>query len=177
MNALRTIVTCLILAVIAVGCDNSTPTEQSTEAIGSPSFAADQNWIYDSYYHDDVIEVACAGEDMHRFGEVPFRWHQVTSQSGVYNYHFQLLNWAQSPPFVAVGQTTGRRFVFKAGPYNESFHAGPGEVIQFRIGERYVADKGNWFTGTAILHITVNANGALAVSKWVPDEFSCHFKN
>lgn len=105
------------------------------------------------------------GEVMHLYGEVPWRYHQVTSNSGTYSYHFQLLGWAQSSPFYAEGTVSGKLFQFKAGPYNESFSAGPGEVFHWVSREKYVADNRDWFQCQASYHITVNANGDLSIEK------------
>lgn len=165
MNILRVIALCLIATALVLGCDRNTPTEQPTEAIAAPAFSAEQNWVSGVFHQNSYQYLRCPGEVMHLYGGVPWRYHQVTSNSGTYSYHFQLLGWAQGPPFYAEGTVSGKLFQFKAGPYNESFSAGPGEVFHWVSREKYVADNGDWFQCQASYHITVNANGDLSVEK------------
>jgi hypothetical protein len=163
----------LIAAALVVGCDRNTPTEQPTEAIAAPAFSADQNWVSGSFYQDSYGYARCPGEVMHWYGEVQWRYHQVTSNSGTYSYHFQLLNWAQNPPFYGEGTVSGKLFQFKGGPLNESFVAGPGEVYRWVSIEKYVADNGDWFRCQSSYHITVNANGDLSIEKGDPVDCKC----
>jgi hypothetical protein len=134
-----------------------------------------QSWERSSFFVDNVLFIDCLGENVRAFGEVLFQYHEVTASSGNFSYHFQLRPATpNAPPFFIQGQTSGKLFQLKNGlPGNESFHLGPGEVYSFGIVETYVAEDGDRVVGKLHLHLTVNANGDLTVSRMEEESFRC----
>jgi hypothetical protein len=161
-------------AFLIGGCQDPVPTEAPSVKGAPPTVSAAQTWERSSFFVDDVLFVDCLGENARVFGEVPFQYHEVTSSSGNFSYHFQLRPVTpNSPPFVVQGQTSGKLFRAKHGiPGNESFHLGPGEVFTFVINEAYIAEDGDRLVGKLNLHTTVNANGELTVSR-LEESFRC----
>jgi hypothetical protein len=162
-------------AFLIGGCQDSVPTEAPSVKAVPPTASAAQSWERSSFFVDNVFFVDCLGENVRAFGEVPFQYHEVTSSSGNFSYHFQLRPFTpNSPPFLIQGQTTGKLFRAKHGiPGNESFHLGPGEVFTFVINETYVAEDGDRLVGKLNLHLTVNANGELTVSRLEMGPLEC----
>lgn len=177
MKILPIIVTCLVAAALVVGCDANTPTEQSYDAIGSPAFAADHNWIRDQFYVDNWVYVDCLGEEVHFHGPVPYQWHRVMSASGVYNYHYLILPATPNiPPFY--GETaSGTVYIYKnGGPINEAFHSGPNESGTALDKETFVAANGDRLLGEFGYHYTINANGDLTIDRFTPFAMTCRPK-
>jgi hypothetical protein len=112
---------------------------------------------------------------MHFYGEVPYMMHEVTSGSGGYDYFFQLLPVTpNSPPYYAVGETSGEVFRNAFGfPINQSFHLAAGEVYTFLDHEAYVAANGDKLVLWVRVHLTINANGELVVERMDVFDFQC----
>jgi len=162
-------------AFLIGGCQDSMPTEARSARAALPTFSAAQDWVRSSFTVDNIFFVDCLGEDVRFFGEVPFQYHQVTSSSGNFSYHFQLRPQTPNiPPFFAQGQTSGKLYTYKnGGPSNESFHLGAGEVFTVVGNETYVAEDGDRLKGKARIHVTVNANGELIVSRFEVGPHEC----
>ena len=159
---------------LAGGCQDPVSTEApSEEAV--PTLSAAQGWERSSFVVENVLFIDCLGENVRVFGEVVFQYHEVTSGAANYSYHFQLRPATpNAPPFFIQGQTSGKLFRYKNGlPANESFHLGPGEVSSFVTVETYVAEDGDRVVGKLHLHLTVNANGALTVTRVEEESFKC----
>ena len=161
-------------AFLAGGCQDSAPTEARAVKV-VPTVSAAQSWERSSFLVDNVVFIDCLGENVRAFGEVLFQYHEVTTSSGNFSYHFQLRPATPNgPPFFIQGQTSGKLFRYKNGlPGNESFHLGPGEVFTFVIVEMYVAEDGDRLVGKVNIHTTVNANGELTVSRSEDESFRC----
>lgn len=147
----------------------------SSEAeISQPHFAAAQSWERGSFTADNTVFVPCLGENVRFFGPVPFQFHTVRTPSGTFNSKFQLRPGAVSPPFFAHALTSGQVYEFaNGGTYNETFHSAVGEVFRFKINETYIAEGGDRLEADAFVHVTVNANGEVAVEKIEPFAFTC----
>lgn len=140
----------------------------STLAWSEPGDGADQQWERDSFYVDSVgVVIPCLAETMHFYGEVPYSRHSVTTPSGGTSYHYRLLPQTPNiPPFVGVGEASGKVYRFKNGhPLNESFHLAAGETLSVRIREMYVSDDGDKLVGNVHIHFTTNANGELTAER------------
>jgi hypothetical protein len=161
-------------AFIAGACQDPASTEAPSVKV-VPTFSAAQGWERSSFSVDDVLFIDCLGENVRAFGQVLFQYHEVTTSSGNFSYHFQLRPATpSSPPFFIQGLSSGKLFRYKFGlPGNESFHLGPGEVASFVIVEMYVAEDGDRVVGKVRFHVTVNANGELTVSRTEPETFRC----
>jgi len=141
-----------------------------------PAFQATSNWTRASFFFDfPGLFVACRGENMHFYGEVPYQWHEVGTASGGYNFFFQLSPATPvSPPYYGVGETSGKVYLYKhGGPGNESFHLAAGEVHTYLDREVYVAENGDRLTVDRTFHTTTNANGQLTVNKFEDTGFQC----
>jgi hypothetical protein len=162
-------------AFLAGGCQDPVSTEAPSVKAVSPTASAAQNWERSSFFVDNVIFIDCLGENVRAFGEVLFQYHEVTTSSGNFSYHFQLRPATpNTPPFFVQGQTSGKLFRYKNGlPANESFHLGPGEVFTFVTLETYVAEDGDRLVGSLRVHLTVNANGELTVSRLEEGPLEC----
>ena len=169
----------LMAAALAFGCNDATgPVPSRSLAPGGPAFSASDNstWIYSSDYVDYFRnDIYCLGEPVHVYGSSLFRYHEVTSDAGNFQYHVQFLpQTPNGPPFVVVGLTTGRVFTYKnGGPFNQVYHLGPGESITVIANETYTGSDGTTLGDTYRLHITNNANGVVTVVREVPVEFTC----
>jgi hypothetical protein len=167
----------LILGTVflAGGCQDPVPTEAPSVKAVSPTASAAQNWERSSFFVDNVSFIDCLGENVRAFGEVQFQYHEVTTSSGNFSYHFQLRPATPNgPAFFIQGLTSGKLFRYKNGlPGNESFHLGPGEVFTFVIVETFVAEDGDRVIGKVNQHLTVNANGELTVSRDEEESFRC----
>lgn len=150
------------------------PTEARSVNVG-PSASASQGWERSSFLVDDVAFIPCLGENVRVFGEVQFQYHEVTTSSENFSYHFQLRPATPNqPPFFIQVLSSGQLFRYKYGlPANESFHLGAGEVTSFVTVETYVAEDGDRVVGKVRFHVTVNANGELTVSRTEPESFRC----
>jgi hypothetical protein len=159
---------------LAGGCRDPVPTEARSVNV-VPSASATQSWERSSFFVDQVVFIDCLGENVRAFGEVQFQYHEVTTSSGNFSYHFQLRPATPNQtPFFIQGLSSGKLFRYKFGlPGNESFHLGPGEVASFVIVETYVAEDGDRVVGKVRFHVTVNANGELTVSRTEPESFRC----
>lgn len=164
----------LVTPFLVGGCQDL-PTEAPSVRAVFPAESAAQLWERSSFLVDDVIFIDCLDENVRAFGEVLFQYHEVTTSSGNFSYHFQLRPATPNgPAFFIQGQTSGKLFRYKNGlPGNEVFHLGPGEVQSFVIVETYVADDGDRVVGKVRLHLTRNANGELTVSRTEPESFRC----
>jgi hypothetical protein len=156
------------------GCQDSAPTE-APSVKDVPTVSAAQSWERSSFFVDQVLFIDCLGENVRAFGEVLFQYHEVTSSSGNFSYHLQFRPATpNTPPFFIQGQTSGKLFRYKNGlPANESFHLGPGEVYTFGTVETFVAEDGDRLVGKVNIHVTINANGELTVSRMEPESFRC----
>jgi len=139
----------------------------STIAWSGPGGGANQQWEHDSYYVDVNLFIPCLGEEVHFFGEVPYKRHTVVSASGNTSHHFQLLPVTpKGPPFTGVGVDSGTVWHYQNGlPINESFHLGQGEVLNVQVRENYFSEDGDRLTSIVRIHFTTNANGELVVSR------------
>lgn len=179
MKILHIITPCLIAAVLVVGCDSNTPTEQPTDVIGSPAFSANQEWIRGELDPDNTIYVDCLGENVRFYGEAPFpyQWHRVTSASGVFNYHFQIRPATPNLPDFYGETASGKLYIYKyGGPINESFHSGPNESGTVIDKETYVAENKDRLLAEFGYHYTINANGDLTVDRVTPFNVVCRSK-
>ena len=141
----------------------------------APGNGANIQWERGSFYVDNPgLFIPCLGEDVRFFGEVPYKRHTVTSASENTSYHFQLVPMTPNqPPFTGVGNVSGTVWHYQNGlPINESFHLGPGEVLNVQVRESYYADNGDRLTSNVRIHFTTNANGELVVSREFL-EFTC----
>lgn len=169
----------LVAALAAFACRDATaPHESRSLTPDGPSLSASDNsvWNYSSISVDYVRnDVYCLGEPIHFYGATPFRYHQVTSNSGDFHYHLQFLPQTPNiPPFVGVGLVTGRVFTYNnGGPYNEIYHLGPGEGITAIANETYRGSDGTTLRDSYRLHITTNANGIITVFREIPVSFTC----
>ena len=174
---MRSIIPTLVLVssiIGTIGCQDRAPTEVSDALVESPAFQADQDWIRDEIWIENTLFIECLGEEVRFFGLVPIQWHQVTSPSGNYNYHFQYRPVTPNTPLFTAETASGAIYLYKnGGPINEAFHLGPGEVRTFISNETYVAENGDKLKGGFTFHLTVNANGDLKVLKLVPAEWVC----
>jgi len=162
-------------AFLTGGCQDPVATEApSVSAVASTAGAA-QTWERSSFFVDNVVFIDCLGENVRAFGEVLFQYHEVTTSSGNFSYHFQFRPTTPNrTPFFIQGETSGKLFRAKNGiPGNESYHLGPGEVVTFGIVETFVAEDGDRVVGKVNLHLTVNANGELTVSRMEGESFRC----
>lgn len=162
-----------VLPLVLLACERQ---PVAPDQVLRPEFAATSDWTRLSFLFDfPGVFVACRGETMHFYGEVPYQWHQVTSASGVYNYHFQLSPATPgSPPYYGVGETSGTVYLYKnGGPLNESFHLAAGEVHTYLDREAYVAENGDRLIVNRTFHITTNANGQLTVNKFEDTGYQC----
>jgi hypothetical protein len=157
-------------------CRDTGATGPSAEHL-SPTLStqASQSWVRSSFFFDNTGFVACLGENVRFFGEAPFRYHEVTSGSGNFSFHLQLVPATpNTPPFFAVAQTSGKVYLYKnGGPINETFHLAAGQVHTVIDNETYVADNGDRLTVSLRAHMTVNANGVLTVSRTEFTDFEC----
>jgi len=166
----------VIGVVLLASCRDAAPTglpaAAATPALGT---GADQGWVRSSAFLDATYFVACLGEDVRFFGDVAFQVHEVTSASGNVGFHVQVRPITPlGPPFLAVGQTSGRVFRARPGqPIIEMAHLAAGEVRHLVQNEVYVAENGDRFLASAELHLTVNANGVVTVSRFEPYAFTC----
>ena len=160
-------------AFLIGGCEDPAPTEAPSVKV-VPTLSAAQSWERSSFFVDNVVFIECLGENVRAFGEVLFQYHEVTTSSGNFSYHFQFRPATpNTPPFFVQGLTSGKLFRYKNGlPANESFHLGPGEVFTFVTLEMYVAEDGDRLVGSFRVHLTVNANGELTVSR-LEESFEC----
>jgi hypothetical protein len=174
MKTVRRIATCLIVAVLVVGCDANAPTEQSGDVIGSPAFSASQDWIRAQFWNDQTFYVDCLGEDVRFYGWVPYQWHIVTSASGVYNFHLMIRPVTPNRPGIYGETASGKLYIFKyGGVFTYSFHSGPNESYTWLDKETYVAENGDRLSMEVGYLYTINANGDLTVERWTPYQFSC----
>ncbi len=140
----------------------------STLAWSGPGNGAVTQWERDSFQVDNPgLFIPCLGEEVRFFGEVPYKRHTVTSASGNTSYHFQLTPVTPNqPPFTGVGNVSGTVWHYQNGlPINESFHLGPGEVLNVQVRESYYTDNGDRLTSNIRIHFTTNAGGELVVSR------------
>ena len=146
--------------------------------VSAPRFAATSDWTRSSFFFEITVPVPCRGTLVRFHGEIPFMWHQVTTASGVYNYHYQIPPQTPfGPPYVGEEQGTGIVFLYKNGhPINESFHLAAGEIYQLNDRELYIAPNGDKLVAIFARHLTVNANGELVVDRMIPLGFECVFK-
>lgn len=162
-----------LLLAVAAACEREPAAPDRTVM---PAFSATTTWTRSSVFFDfPGIPVACRGETMHFFGEVFYQMHEVTTPSGTYQYFFQLSpQTPNDPPYYAVGEQSGAVLVFRnGGPFNESFHLGPGETHTIIDDEVYVGDNHDRLTVTRRSHLTVNANGELVVDRMEFSDFQC----
>lgn len=162
------------VAVLAGGCQDQMPTEARSVNV-VPAASATQTWERSSFFVDNIVSIDCLGENARAFGEVQFQYHEVTTSSGSFSYHFQLRPVTPNgPSFFIQGLTSGKLYRYKNGlPGNESFHLGPNEVASFVIVEVFVAEDGDRVVGNVRFHVTVNAKGELTVSRTEPESFRC----
>jgi hypothetical protein len=145
---------------------------ESTMPLRAPTTAqfsggASQTWVRSSFFINSTLTVPCLGEDVHVFGEAPFESHEVTSGSGVYNFHllFPPLT-PNTPQFYAQGVTSGKLFQYKnGGPVTQTVHLAAGEVQLTHDKETFVAVDGSKLFFEFISHVTLNANGVVTVSR------------
>lgn len=162
-----------LLPLLLVACERQ---PAAPDPALRPSFQATSDWTRASFFFDfPGVFVACRGETMHFFGEVPYQRHDVTSASGASSYFFQLSpETPNNPPYVAVGESSGKVYTYKnGGPGNESFHLAAGEVHTYLDRETYVAENGDKVIADRTFHITTNANGQLTVNKSEDNGFQC----
>jgi len=162
-----------LLPLLLAACEQ--PPVAPDQAPG-PSFQAASEWTRASFSYDfPGVFVACRGETMHFYGEVPYKMHEVTTASGGYNYFFQLSPATPaSPPYYGVGETSGKVYLYKnGGPLNESFHLAAGEVHTYLDRETYVAENGDRLSVDRTFHITTNANGQLTVDRFEDTGYQC----
>ena len=176
-RALRRLLPLVIGVVLLGSCRDAAPTgpsaQQATPVLG---LGAEQSWDRTSIFVDVIVFVECLGENVRFFGEVPIHTHQVTSGSGNVNVHVQVRPVTLvDPPFVAVGQTSGRLFqpANLGQPINQVIHLAAGEVGHVVHTEYYVAEDGDRLIASESLHLTVNANGDVTVSRFEPLSFRC----
>ena len=162
-----------LIPSLVLACDRG---PAAPAAVSAPAFAASSDWTRSSFFFDfPGVLVPCRRETMHFYGEVPYTSHQVSSASGVYNYHFQLSpQTPNNPPYYAVGETSGKVYLYKnGGPLNESFHLAAGEVHTYLDRETYVAENGDRLVTDLTFHVTTNANGQLTADKSDASGFQC----
>ncbi len=164
-------------AFLGACADTPAPTEIPDDAIAPMFDKASPDWTRMEIWVDNpAVYVDCLGENVHFYGWVPIQWHQVTSASGNYNYHFQYRPVTpKDPPFYAETES-GTLYLYKnGGPINESFHeATVGSVYHFVDFETYVAvDSKDSFKNKFMVQVTVNANGDLTAEHGKPWEFVC----
>ena len=162
-----------LLALVLANCERQ---PVAPDRALRPEFAATSDWTRSSFFFDfPGVFVACRGETMHFYGEVPYTWHQVTSPSGSYNYFFHILPETPSgPPYTGVGETSGKVYLYKnGGPGNESFHLAAGEVHTYLDLETYVAENGDRLSVARTFHVTTNANGQLTVNRFEDSDWQC----
>ena len=159
--------------LVITGCQDPVSTVDMSAELTRPLFSAEQNWERSSFDVDATVFVPCLGENVRFFGTVPFQFHSVTTASGTFNYKLQFRPGPVSPPFFGHALTSGTLYRFVNGPLNETFHAGAGEVLRFKVNETYISESGDRLEASAFVHVTTNANGDVTVQKVEPFAFTC----
>jgi hypothetical protein len=159
----------LLIGVFVIGSCKDLPPTAPLRAPASVSFSsgADQNWVRSSFFFDATNPVPCLGEDVRVFGETRFQSHEVTSGSGNYNLHFFYPPVSpNTPQFFAQGVTSGKLFQYKnGGPITVTLHLAAGEVQTVHDKEVFVAADGSKLFFDFVMHVTINANGVVTVSR------------
>jgi hypothetical protein len=162
------------LAIAVVSCD-STPVEPLgvVDSAATPLFGANQVWVDDSFFADNLVYVECLGENIRFYGEVPYRWHRVFNSSGGYNDLFRLAPSTPQQPFLAEGMSSGVVWEARGSTDPGTYHAGPGEVIHASYNETYISPDGPTMKVYGGNHVTINANGEVTASRDSGFETEC----
>jgi hypothetical protein len=160
----RLTLTLVPLLLLACGREPVAPS-----AAARPSYSAISNWTRASLFLNNVVDVTCLAESVTFSGEVPYTLHQVTSAGGPSGYTYRFVPVTpNTPQFSAVGKTSGTTYWYRNGlPYNETFRNGPGQVLQLKWHETYVAENGrDRLYNDGSLHMTTSPNGELVVNRY-----------
>lgn len=162
----------ILIPLLLIGCDRE---PVAPDTLVAPDLAATSTWTRASLFLDFVYANGvntCVGEAWHGYGEVPYTFHEVANGAGGYSYTYRFLPVTPTTPqYSLTGLTSGTTWWYDNGlPYNESYHAGPGEVLQLKWHEGYHSDGSGtspiqrlFFDG--VTHATVNADGELVVDR------------
>ena len=149
------------LLLLACGREPVAPT--------APVFGATSDWTRASLFIENRVYVSCLDDTVRFSGEVPYPLHEVVSAAGPSGYAFRFLPVTPvTPQFSAVALTSGKTYWYGNGlPYNESFRVVPGQVLQLKWHEVYLAESGrDRLYNDGSLHVTVNANGLVVVDRF-----------
>lgn len=167
-----------LMLLAACGEDTLAPTRETASALdpaAASAVRANQYWDRSSFTVDGIQPAACLGENVRFFGEVPYQYHEVASSSGNLQFIFFISPYTpKSPRYFAQGVTSGTLYEYrKGGPIPQIVHVGPGEVQTMIDKEWYTAEDGSRIYVTVWMHMTVNANGDLVVSRAEPFSVEC----
>jgi len=175
MKRFLSIVSIVCLFVGLPGCTGDAPTVPPDPAPDQPASAKDSPWINFSFFQDAVFPCECLGEDIRFYGEVFFRYMEMSNEAGIYRYRFQAVpDTPNSPPFGAIGVDSGTYFDFRNhGPVMETYLDGPSEVHLVRQQELYVDADGRKLLASSRVTVVVNPDGELVVSAIEPFRITC----
>jgi hypothetical protein len=162
------------------GCKEQTPAGPTAEVIAPTSArlssAADQGWIRGSNFVDYEQFVPCLGEQVRVFGEVPYQYHSVATPSGGFNFDFAFAPVTpKTPQFYIQVISTGKLYTYNNGHPTkfQSGHVAAGEVFAVHDKEEYTAADGSKLFFSVTVHLTINANGVVTVSRQEVEDLSC----
>jgi hypothetical protein len=115
---------------------------------------------------DNTLFIACANENIRFFGDVVFWNHFTETASGIVVIHTTLPGAPFTPPFLAVGQSSGTVWAFERNTVTTTnvLRDGTGQVFHISDSETYVSDEGDVLKLRSTFHITVNPDHTLVIA-------------
>jgi hypothetical protein len=115
---------------------------------------------------DNTLFIACANEDIRFFGDLVFWNHFTETASGIVAIHTTLPGAPFTPPFLAVGQSSGTVWAFERNTVTITnvLRDGTGQVFHVSDPETYVSDEGDVLKLRSTFHLTVNPDHTLVIA-------------
>jgi hypothetical protein len=157
---------------LVAACQDPVSTDGPSRDVLTPSFSAAQNWDRGYFTRDVTAYVACLGQNVAFHVDIPYAIHTVISQSGIVNIHMRYGSPNPNTPMTyGIAEVSGTVYEWRGNPILYTMHLAKGEVHQYQDVETYVAENGDWIKLIKSFHVTVNANGEVAVERGLGMEY------
>lgn len=165
----------LLSVVLLAACSDTTSPAGQVEDVGSlptASAGASTEKGTSIYVVNDLGFMDCVGEDVKFDAEIPFKYHIVSTPSGVTAHNDGFI--PNSAVGTAVGQTSGTVWtldhVISPGM---GVSTGSTSVAHFTATQFWVSQTGPTMHLTSVFHILENGQGGVVVEKF---SFTCRLQ-
>lgn len=157
-------IVCLVAPIIAfAACDSPVrPSEDDIQPLMSATVAPKDEFVR---FLDNTLFVPCANEDVRIFGEAIFWRHLTDTPSGNTIIHTTITGAPWQPLFLAVGQSSGKVWVFERNTvtFENVFRSGTRQVFHASDPETFVSEDGDVLRMQSTFHITVTPDKVVTV--------------